>query len=217
MERDPQNVLLARQSRFRLESEIIRDVYLTAGGLLNSDIAGRSVRPQMPEDVKALASLAGVQWVESDGVEKYRRGLYICAQRTWPYPVSMSFDQANPSETCPRREQSNTPLQALTLLNHGLFVECAQALGRRMLGNAGLSERIESGFELCVARKPTPQELARLEKLYDDQLQLARKHRETAAQLAGVAKSNCTDFAETAALVVVAQTLLNLDEFITRE
>jgi hypothetical protein len=129
----------------------------------------------------------------------------------------MTFDQANPSETCPRREQSNTPLQALTLLNHGIFVECAQGLGRRMLGRAGLSSRIEAGFELCLARKPTPQELARLEKLYDDQFQLVRKHREAAAQLASIAKSDCTDFAEAAALVAVAQTLLNLDEFITRE
>src|SRR5437867_9978373 len=122
----------------------------------------------MPEDVKKLGSAGAFSWTDTEGPEKYRRGLYIFAQRTVPYPTSMTFDQADPTQTCPRRERSNTPLQALTLLNHGLFVECAQGLAARVL-RAPLKDprdRIRYAFELCLARRPTDQELARLESLF---------------------------------------------------
>src|SRR5882672_2960718 len=126
--RDPQNILLARQNRFRVESEIVRDLSLNAGGLLNDDIGGPSFHPHMPDDVKKLGGAGAITWTDTEGPEKYRRGLYIFAQRTVPYPASMTLDQADPAQSCPRRERSNTPLQALTLLNHGIFLECAQGL-----------------------------------------------------------------------------------------
>ncbi|PYI80608.1 MAG: hypothetical protein DME26_21260 [Verrucomicrobia bacterium] len=218
-EGDPQNILLARQNRFRLESEIIRDLYLAAGDLLNPDIGGRSFRPHLPEDVKAFGGAGGFNWADTEGREKYRRGLYIYAQRTVPYPVSMTFDQANPSEACPRREQSNTPLQALTLLNHGIFVECAQGLGRRMLTEpvGGPREKIQHGFQLCLGRKPTGEELARLEKLYGDELRLTGNEPATAAKLLGAIKANERPVPEAAVLTAVGQIILSLDEFISRE
>ena len=218
-ERDPQNVLLARQSRYRLESEIVRDLCLAAGGLLNDDLGGPSFHPYMPEDVKKLGTAGAFSWTDTEGPEKYRRGLYIFAQRTVPYPTSMTFDQADATQACPRRERSNTPLQALTLLNHGLFVECAQGLARRMreLPAKQPRERIAYGFEVCLARPPTTQELSRLERLYDEQLRLAQRSPGDCAKLAGDSDLAKKAPAETASLVALSQVLLNLDEFIMRE
>jgi len=253
IDRDPQNSLLARQNRFRVESEIIRDLYLTAGGLLNAEIGGPSFRPKMSDDIKAFGGAGAFTWVDSDGPEKYRRGVYIYAQRTVPYPASMTFDQANPSEACTRRERSNTPLQALTLLNHDIFVECAQGLGRRMLTQPGartflsaatqdgsgavevenlsrdrellrtgmsarpLSQKIDYGFQLCLGRSPTKEEMGRLEKLYDDELKLACAGPESATKLTAGLKIGKSQVAEMSAFIALAQVLMNLDEFMTRE
>ena len=203
--RDPQNILLARQNRFRLESEIIRDLYLAVGGLLNDDLGGPSFRPHMSDDVKKLGGAGAFTWTDTEGPEKYRRGLYIFSQRTVPYPTAMTLDQADSSQPCTRRERNNTPLQALTLLNHGLFVECAQALGQRLDTTGGKTsaqtpvERIQRAFELALARPPTRQETARLQTLYRDALRTGGSTNDQPARLA------------------LSQVILNLDEFITRE
>jgi hypothetical protein len=235
--RDPQNVLLARQNRLRVESEIVRDLSLAAGGLLNDDIGGPSFRPHLPDDVKKLGNAGAFTWTDTEGPEKYRRGLYIYAQRTVPYPASMTLDQADSAQSCPRRERSNTPLQALTLLNHGIFVECAQGLARRMIegGARDPRARIENAFELCVSRQPTPSELDRLEKLHLDQVKLACASPEAAAKLARpgapvsdtarpetpstsrVGDRGSNESTQVASLVALSQVLLNLDEFLTRE
>jgi hypothetical protein len=217
-QRDPLNVLLARQNRFRLESETLRDLYLATSGLLNDDIGGPSFRPHLTDDVKQLGTAGAFSWIDTDGPEKYRRGLYIFAQRTVPYPASMAFDQADPTQTCTRRERSNTPLQALTLLNHGIFVECAQALGKRLTDIPAKDprERLERGFELCLARKPAKAELDRFEKLFCDQLALARANPAASAKLAGLDLAH-SRLAEAASLVALSQVLMNLDEFMTRE
>jgi hypothetical protein len=130
----------------------------------------------------------------------------------------MTFDAPDSNVCVVRRERSNTPLQALTLLNDTVFVECAQALGRRVLAEApaGDSERVRYAFRLCVAREPTPAELARLSRLLGDFRALCRARPEEAARLAGQAKTG-GDAAEAAAWVAVARALLNLDEFVTRE
>ena len=203
---DPQNVLLARQSRLRVESEIIRDLCLAASGLLNDDIGGPSFRPFLPEDIKKLGGAGAFSWTDTDGPEKYRRGLYIFAQRTVPYPTSMTFDQADATQSCPRRERSNTPLQALTLLNHGIFVECAQALGKRIaaLSAKDLRDRVTQAFELCFSRKPAGMELDRLERLHREQ---------TALPSPKGAPRDC----DAQAFLALSQVLLNLDEFLTRE
>ncbi len=217
-ERDPLNVLCARQARLRVESEIVRDLCLSAGGLLNAAIGGPSFRPYMQEDIKKLGSAGGFEWTDSDGADKYRRGLYIFGQRTVPYPASMTFDQANSSESCARRELSTTPLQALTLLNHPIFVECAVGLGLRMRREqVSTRERLEYGFRLCLGRRPATIELDRLQQLFDQALHLAETSPEAVRTLLVQSKVPQPDLAEAAALVTVAQVLLNLDEFITRE
>jgi len=218
-ERDPENILLARQNRIRLESEIIRDVSLAVGGFLNDTVGGPSFRPYLPDDVKKLGAAGAFAWEDSPAPDKYRRGLYIFAQRTVPYPTAMTFDQADPTQSCARRERSNTPLQALTLLNHGLFVECAQGLARRMGASPGrtVRQRIQHGFELCLGRSPTRAELDRLEALHRKQTGMDLGNGAELAQFTGHQAASGPAPVEGASLVALAQVLLNLDEFLTRE
>ena len=192
--RDPLNILLARQGRLRVESEVLRDLNLAAGGLLNEQVGGPSFHPYLPEDLKQLGSAGAFSWVDTEGPEKYRRGLYIYAQRTVPYPTAMTFDQADPTRCCAQRERSDTPLQALTLMNHGLFIECAQGLARRLMesSSADAASRIRRGFEISVGRPPAKDECERL-------LELRRQ------------------LPEPGGWVALSQVLLNLDEFMTRE
>jgi len=217
-ERDPNNLLLARQNRLRLEAETVRDAYLAASGLLNAKIGGPSIRPPLPADIAALGYANSVKWTESKGDEKNRRGLYIFFQRTVPYPMLMTFDAPDSNATCARRERSNTPLQALTLLNDPVFFECAQQLGARMaeVPTADAAERIRHGFERALARPPSAEELARLLKLYEAQLKLAQANADGAAKIAGAAKP-APETAEKATLVALGRVMLNLDEFFTRD
>jgi hypothetical protein len=217
-ERDPNNLLLARQNRLRLEAETVRDACLAASGLLNPKIGGPSIRPPLPADIAALGYANSVKWAESKGDEKNRRGLYIFFQRTVPYPMLMTFDAPDSNSTCARRERSNTPLQALTLLNDPVFFECAQALGTRMaeVPTADAAERIRHGFERTLARPPSAEELARLLKLYEAQFKLAQANADGAAKIAGAAKP-APEVAEKATLVALGRVMLNLDEFFTRD
>ena len=129
LERDPRNTLLARQNRFRVEAEVLRDICLAAAGLLTPTVGGPSVHPRQPVGVSELTYAGSARWVESTGPDRYRRGLYTWFQRTSPYPMLMTFDAPESNVTCTRRDRSNTPLQALTLLNDPVFQECAQSLG----------------------------------------------------------------------------------------
>ncbi len=216
--RDPNNVLLARQNRIRLEAESVRDAYLAASGLLNPKLGGPSIRPPLPADIAALGYANSVKWTESTGTEKNRRGLYIFFQRTVPYPMLMTFDAPDSNATCTRRERSNTPLQALTLLNDPVFFECAQALGKRMAETpaATAADRLRQGFELCLARPPTGDELKVLRQVYDTQLKLAQASPENAAKIFD-GKPDDPRVAEKATLVALSRVLLNLDEFVTRD
>jgi hypothetical protein len=218
-DRDPYNVLLARQSRVRLEAEILRDVNLAASGLLTPTIGGLSIRPPQPPGISELTYAGSAKWVESTGPDRYRRGLYIWFQRTSPYPMLMTFDAPDSNVCVVRREKSNTPLQALTLLNDVVFVECARALGKRILTEqpGPVSERIRHGFRLCLGREPSATELSRLTRLFEELHSLAKAKPEEAAKLAGKARPANVDAAEAAAWVALARTLLNLDEFVTRE
>ena len=128
---DPLNTLLARQSRFRLPAELIRDSALQVSGLLNDTIGGESVKPPQPEGVADLQY--SMKWEETKDRNKYRRGIYVFVQRTATYPLLMSFDAPDRTVSCARRETSNTPLQALNLMNDPAFVEAAQALAARIL------------------------------------------------------------------------------------
>jgi len=212
-ERDPQNVLLARQNRLRLEAEIVRDSALATSGLLVETIGGPSIRPPQPAGISDLTYAGSAKWVESTGPDRYRRGLYIWFQRTSPYPTLMTFDAPDSNVCTVRREKSNTPLQALALLNDAVFVECAQALGKRVAAGSGdVPRRLTLAWKLCSGREPSSEELARVTKLFDELRTLYQTQPEAASKLSGKAAT-----AESAAWVALARTLLNLDEFVMRE
>ncbi len=223
--RDALNVLLARQSRLRLEAEVLRDEALAASGLLSHKVGGPSVRPPQPAGISELTYAGSAKWVESKGPDRTRRGLYTWFQRTSPYPMLLTFDAPDSNVCQVRRERSNTPLQALTLLNDPVFVECAQSLGRRLVAEVparsaseGVShERIRHGFRLCVGREPIAEESDRLARLFEDLHALCKAKPEAAAKLLGGSKPAGADVPEAAAWVAVARALLNLDEFVTRE
>ncbi|MCW5558709.1 MAG: DUF1553 domain-containing protein [Verrucomicrobiae bacterium] len=196
-QRDPDNRWLSRQNRVRLDAEILRDASLAVGGQLNRAIGGRSFRPPMPEDVRWLGSAGAWSWTDDAGPVLWRRSLYSYSQRTVPHPLLATFDAANPSESCTRRDRSNTPLQALTLLNNDVFVTAARALVEAATDghpNDPIAQW-DQVFRCCLGRRPDPAEKRRLEALREA---LAKR-------------------SETNALLVFAQTLLNLDEFQCRE
>lgn len=212
--RDPGNSLLARQSRLRLPSESVRDAALSVSELLYPAVGGKSVRPPIPQGVVDLSYAGSVKWPESAGKDRYRRGLYILFQRTVPYPMLMNFDQPDASLPACRRERSNTPLQALNLLNDPVFVEAAQALAIRVQ-TVPDTQRVDRLWELCLSRMPSPRERdwvssyfkSQTEAFYNDPTQAGRMFPHEPG------KGN----AEGAAWTALASVLLNLDEFITRE
>jgi hypothetical protein len=156
---DPNNYLLARQQRLRLDAEVIRDVALSASGLLVPKLGGAPVFPPIPEGVMNLGQVKRA-WKVSTGEDRYRRALYTFIYRATPPPSLNVFDAPEGISTCTRRARSNTPLQALTLLNDTGFYEFAKSL-------ATIIERdgIETAFIRCVSRKPTEDELTVLTAL----------------------------------------------------
>jgi hypothetical protein len=217
--RDPENQWLARQNRMRLEAELIRDVSLAASGLLNRQVGGPSVRPPIPAGVADLGYANSVKWPESSGPDRYRRGLYVFVQRTVPYPMLVAFDAPDGAVTCARRERSNTPLQALTLLNDQVFFECAQSLGAKLatMPAATPQERVATGFACTVGRMPSPVENARMLELLTQAEREFSQHAERAAQVAGTFVPENGDTAACACWTIVARALMNLEEFFTRE
>ena len=191
LDKDPENVLLARSPRYRVEAEIVRDIVLTASGLLNPEIGGPSVFQPQPPGITDL-SRGNLPWVASTGRDRYRRGLYTFWKRTSPYPGLTVFDAPTAETATVRRTRSNSPLQALTTLNDEVFVEAAHALAARVLKDAPNDDRarLRRAFRLCLAREPDATEYDLL-----------------ASQLARPGD----------AWFHVARALLNLDETITRE
>jgi hypothetical protein len=216
--KDPANTLLARASRLRLPAELIRDEALFAGGLLDLRIGGPSVRPPQPKGVAELSYGGSVKWVESTGADRYRRGLYILFQRTVPYPQLMTFDAPDSNLSCTRRERTNTPLQALNLMNDPVFFEAAQGLAFRVLreSSGAFRDRLNYAFQVALSRPPSNKEAERLGKYYDETTRhLTADDAAVAAlfpnHIEGVPQR------EAAAWVEMSRVLLNLDEFITRE
>ena len=182
-------------------------------------VGGPSVRPPQPPGISELTYAGSARWVASKGPDRYRRGLYTWFQRTSPYPMLLTFDAPDSNVCCVRRDRTNTPLQALTLMNDAVFVECARALGRRIIAEkpkAGVGERVRHGFRLCLGRQPTEREAKRLARLYDELLTLCRANSVEAAKLAGKGTEGI-GVIEGAAWVALARALMNLDEFIMRE
>lgn len=203
------NQLLWRQNSYRVSAEIVRDLHLSASGLLDRTIGRRGIRPPLPAFVTVVGR--SVKWPVSEGSELYRRGMYIFFKRTVPYPMLMTFDAPDATVSCSRRERSNTPLQALTLLNDPVFYECAETLGRQLVEqhHDNISAAINDLFQRCLGRPPVDQERNYLTAAYQDlvQIKVAELNDDTPANEA----------LQITAMSALARVVLNLDEFITRD
>jgi hypothetical protein len=224
--RDPYNRLLARGPRFRVEGEIVRDIALSASGLLNPALGGRSVFPPLPSFLLVPPASYGPKiWPEDKGANRYRRGLYTFRYRSVPYPMLQTFDTPNGDASCVRRVRSNTPLQALVTLNEPVFLDCARSLALRTLvdGGATDTERLVYAFRRCVARLPTNEEKAELLKLLSKQQQRFAHPDAKPWELAANDPNHPPPLpkgvtpAQVAVWTVVSRVLLNLDETITKE
>jgi hypothetical protein len=225
---DPDNRLLARGSRFRVDAESVRDIALAASGLLNRDVGGPSVYPPAPEFLfQPPASYGPKTWRLETGPDRYRRAVYTFRFRSVPYPVLQNFDAPNGDVSCVRRDRSNTPVQALTTLNEPLFVECAQDLAAATLtsGRANETDRITYAFRRCLTRPPLPDELLVLEEFLERQRQrFSSGELDPLPLIAGVDSERPpaelptgVSPAEMATWTALARVILNLDETITRE
>ncbi len=215
--RDPYNRLLARQARFRLEAEIVRDAALEAGGLLTHKIGGPSVYPPQPEGVFQFTQ-DPKPWKTTADEDRYRRGMYTHFWRSSPYPALMAFDFPKSNTTCTRRVRSNTPIQALVLANDVQFVECARALAIRSFGDGSndWSPKIDRLYRIALSRTPSDDERVRVAQFLKDQLLAYRQTPQLAEQLVGE-KPKGVPTLQLAAWTALCRVLINLDEFVTRE
>ncbi|MBC8291032.1 MAG: DUF1553 domain-containing protein, partial [Planctomycetes bacterium] len=213
---DPDNVLLARQRRLRVEAEIIRDLSLATSGLLSAKMSGPGVFPWQPEGVLNNRATPAT-WTVSAGEDRYRRGIYTWVWRLTPHPHLPLFNAPDGVTSCSRRDRSNVAVQALTLLNDPIFIESARHLAVRVLTETEVAtaSRINQLFEICLSRRATKQEQVIVESLLTRQWETL-----TAAQASALLGQKTPATAaeiELAAWTVVCRAVLNLDEFITRE
>ena len=222
IEKDARNRLLAHAPRRRLDAEAVRDQALALSGLLAPKMGGPSVYPPQPAGLWNVAFNGGQNaYPTSQGEDRYRRGLYTFWRRTMPYPSMTTFDAPSREACTVRRLPTNTPLQAFVTMNDPVFVECAQALARRIVreGGADLAARLKFALQLCTARPPDDAQVKALAALYESELATYRADADAAGKLAtqplGPLPAN-TDAAELAAWTVVANVLLNLDAVLTK-
>jgi hypothetical protein len=215
LDKDPNNKYYARASRIRLSAEQVRDQALAASGLLSSKMYGPSVMPYQPEGIWLSPWSGGEYWKKSEGEEQYRRSLYTYWKRTAPFPAMLTFD-AGMREVCvSRRIRTNTPLQALVTLNDQGFIEMARNLAKKMIAsNDGLQQQIGYGYERILFKKIPAEKLKVLEELYRQSFKEFKKDPDATCEMTGLMDEHNTP--QTAAMVVVANALLNLDEVITK-
>ena len=208
-EKDPENKLLSRSPRPRLDAEQVRDAALRATGLLSPKIGGPSVYPPQPPGITTEGAYGPLTWTVSSGEDRYRRGLYTFAKRTAPYAMFTTFDGPSGEACLARREVSNTPLQALTLLNDEVFVEACRHAGKVLAGEAGTDdEKLTRAFRRILVRAPSPDERSVMLKYLESQRRRLESKELSASSLGGDAPS--------AAWALLIRALLNLDEFVTR-
>lgn len=224
--RDPENRLLARGPRFRLQAEMLRDQALAVSGLLNGEVGGKSVSPYQPAGLweELMSRADGANWTaqtysQSKGKDLYRRTMYTFWKRTCP-PAQLAALDAPDRETCVvRRSRTNTPMQALILMNDPTYVEAARKLAERMMTEAKPGEQINLAFELATARAPRTVEVTVLKQVFDAQKARFTKDRPAAEKLLRVGESPANeklDVVVLAAWTMVANAILNLDEVLTR-
>jgi hypothetical protein len=217
--------LLARGPRFRLPAEVIRDQALEISGLLKQKVGGPSVYPYQPADlykgIVVAASYPGTTYVESTGDDLYRRSLYTFWKRTVPHPTLNVFDAPDREVCIVRRSTTNTPLQALTLLNDPIFVEAARKLAERVIEQGGPSSRarLTLAFRLATGHPPNERELHILSDALDKMRAAFEKDAAGARgllQVGAAASDKSIPIAELAAWTAVANIILNMDETITK-
>lgn len=215
LEKDPYNKWYARGSRVRLSAEQVRDQSLLVSGLLNPQLKGPSVFPYQPKGIW-LSPWNGADWRMSLGDQKYRRAIYTYWKRTAPYPATMTFDGVAREVCTSRRVRTNTPLQALVTLNDESYLEMARHFAYRMQQEGGkeIPQQINKGYELAIGRPAAEKTVQVLMKLYNESLARFKNDKEKTCEMVGIMDERNTP--ETAALVVVANAMLNLDELITK-
>ncbi|MCP3691280.1 MAG: DUF1553 domain-containing protein, partial [Planctomycetaceae bacterium] len=219
---DPENILLARSPRFRLQGEFIRDTALDLSGLLVTTIGGPSVKPYQPPNIWNEVSLnGGLRYKRDNGEKLYRRSMYTYWKRSAPMPNMLIFDAPTREKCMIQRPITNTPLQALVTLNDPQFVEAARAFAQRLIKEGGndTATRINYGFKLALSRPATQPELQVIERVLGDQLTRFRNDPDKAKEFLAVgetARDETIDPVAHAAWMVVGQLLLNMDETLTR-
>jgi hypothetical protein len=215
-DKDPYNKLYTRGPRVRLSAEELRDQGLAISGLLSTVMYGPSVMPFQPDGIWLSPYSGNEQWKKSSGQDQYRRGVYTYFKRTAPYPSMMTFDGATREFCTSRRIRTNTPLQALVILNDEAYLEMARHFAYRMQREAGkdLKAQIRKGYELALYKPINPASLETLEKLYNESLQKFKMDKNKTCDMIGAMNEHNNP--ETAALVVVASVMLNMDEMITK-
>ena len=220
--RDPANLWLARQGRFRLDAEMVRDNALAVAGLLSLRLGGPTVKPYQPAGYWDFLNFPRREWVADHGENQYRRGLYTFWQRTFLHPSFLALDASTREECMVERPRSNTPLQALALLNDPSYVEAARVFASRMIreGGPAESQRMAFAFREALQRAPTPAEAELLGRLYREHAKQYAADGPAAAALLGVGDARPPESvspAELAAWTSVARVILNLHETITRD
>jgi hypothetical protein len=217
-ELDPENILLARSSRFRLEAEIVRDIALTVSGLLNPELGGPSVFPPQPPGISE-SSHRKLIWPAVTGGNRYRRGIYTFWKRGAPYPSLLVCDAPTADTNTVRRNRSNSPMQALTTLNDEVYFEAAQHLALRILKEAPHNDpaRLRYAFQLCLAREPDVFETGLLKTTLQGYLDKYDANPNAAKPMLLSTVPEDISPVSYAAWYGVARVLLNLDETITRE
>jgi len=211
--RDAANQWLARGPRQRLEAEVLRDAALRVSGLLSEKMLGPSVFPPQPPGVTTEGTYGGLAWNVSPGEDRYRRTLYTFSKRTAPYALSLTFDGPSGEACIARREVTNTPLQALSLMNDPVFLDAARALGREFAAAPGtVEQRIAQLFRRCVVRPPRPEEIQSLQRFQERQ-----RARLTSGELNGQAIAGDGATRDAAEWTLLARLLLNLDETIMND
>lgn len=215
LKRDPNNVLLSHGPRVRVDAEMVRDSALTASGLLSEKIGGPSVFPPQLATITTEGAYGPLQWNVSQGGDRFRRSLYTFAKRTAPFAMTLTFDGPSGEACLARRDRSNTPLQALTLLNDEIFMDCAKALGQWAADKSQPAESVvDEMFRRCATRPPTQAEKEKLLKFYQSQLDRFAKGELKASDFIDADKGDRLN--ERASWTALARVLLNLDETVTK-
>jgi len=218
--KDPNNIWLSRQSRLRVDAEIVRDLGLAVSGLLHDELGGPSVYPPQPDGVYAFTQRKAA-WPTSKGHDRYRRGMYTFFMRSAPYPMLTTFDTPRFNTTCTQRTRSNTPLQSLAMANDQAMLESIRGLGARIskLDETSDRERVNYSYRVCFSRQADDRETERLLEYIKASREGFQNDISTATKLADAVDEKMTDeeVVELAVWVSVARVLVNLDEFITRE